>query len=140
MRQFLRRAGLSRRANRVWVIHNNLINPVYQPQKTGLRDIGERTLSTLIKSQSIGDLQRIASLAQRDGFSLRAMIMPARFTERPTELFEPGYMSRLYTVGEQMGGDPANWGRRLESLFARDKREGEAAIAAEEAALEAAQN
>lgn len=131
VRKYLAQAGLSHRDNRVWVIHNNLINPVYQPQKTGLRDIGERTLSTLIKSQSTGDLLRIAALARRDGFSLRALIMPAKFTEKPKELFETGYMSRLFAVGSAMGGDPNSWGRRLESLFEKDKREGEAAIAAE---------
>lgn len=134
VRKYLRDAGLANRNNRVWVIHNNLINPVYQPQKTGLRDIGERTLSTLIKSQSVGDLQRIAALAKRDRFSLRAMIMPARFTEKSTELFDPGYMGRLFALGEKMGTNPKNWGRRLESLFEKDKREGEAAIKAINAA------
>lgn len=136
VRSYLRRAGLAHRDNRVWVIHNNLINPVYQPQKTGLRHIGERTLSTLIKSQSVGDLQRIAALARRDGFSLRAMIMPARFTDKSSELFDPVYMSRLYAVGEAMGRQPNAWGRKLESLFERDRREGEAAIAAINAAQE----
>lgn len=131
VRKYLAQAGLSHRDNRVWVIHNNLINPVYQPQKTGLRDIGGRTLATLIKSQSTGDLLRIAALARRDGFSLRALIMPAKFTEKPKELFETGYMSRLFAVGMAMGRDPNSWGRRLESLFEKDKREGEAAIAAE---------
>lgn len=139
VRKYLAQAELSHRDNRVWVIHNNLINPVYQPQKTGLRDIGERTLSTLVKSQSTGDLLRIAALARRDGFSLRALIMPAKFTDKPKELFETGYMSRLFAVGRTMGENPNSWGRRLESLFEKDKREGEAAIAAEALVLQQAE-
>ena len=140
MKKFLRQAGLAARDNRVWLIHNNKINPVYEAQNTNLRKIGERTLSTLIKNQSKGDLERIAALANRDGFSLRAMIMPARFTEKPTDLFEPGYMSRLYAVGEEMGANPSNWGRRLEALFKKDKEEGDRAMAAEMAALSAAKS
>jgi predicted acylesterase/phospholipase RssA len=133
VRRYLAQAGLSGRNNRVWVIHNNHINPVYQPQKTNLRDIGERTIATLIKSQSVGDLLRIAALARRDGFSLGAMILPAKFTEKPKELFDPAYMTRLFALGEDMGLT-SEWGTRLESLFEQDKREGERAIMAEAAA------
>lgn len=139
VRTFLRRAGLQNRANRVWIIHNAKTTPVYQPQNTNLRKLGERTLETLIKSQGVGGLGRIASTARRDGFSIRAMILPSSFLEKPTELFEPGYMSRLYDVGASLSRDPSNWGTRLDRLFRQDEAEGEAAveamIAQEEAAL-----
>lgn len=130
VRRFLRDAGLSNRQNRVWIIHNAKTNAVYQPQNTNLRKIGERTLETLIKSQGVGGLERIASNATRDGFSVRAMILPSSFLEKPTELFEPGYMTRLFDVGANLGQDPTNWGRRFDQIFRQDKREGEAAVAA----------
>jgi hypothetical protein len=130
VKSFLRRAGLTNRANRIWIVHNAKINAVYQPQNTNLRKLGERTLETLIKSQGVGGLERIASNAGRDGFSIRAMIMPSKFLEKPTELFEPGYMSRLFAVGSEMGADPKNWSTRLDRLFRKDKAEGEAAVEA----------
>lgn len=109
MRKILRTLGISGRDNRIWLIHNNPLFPPYSPQNTGLISMSRRTIDTLIAAQSVGDIQEIAALARRDGFSFRLMLMPEDFDAESTEIFDVAYMRQLYAVGVQSGADLSNW-------------------------------
>ncbi|WP_371224208.1 patatin-like phospholipase family protein [Roseovarius sp. 2305UL8-3] len=103
MKRLLRDVGLANRDNTIWVIQNKSIYPRYEPQNTRLPRLVERTVSLLIKSQTVGDIGQIVALARRDGFSVNTLILPKDFSETPTELFDPVYMAKLYQVGLRDG-------------------------------------
>ncbi len=58
--------------------------------------ITQRSLSTLIKNQSIGDLYRIYSVAKQDGIDFNLASIPADFAVRTDELFDQKYMAALF--------------------------------------------
>lgn len=113
MRKILRSLGISGRDNRIWLIHNNPLFPTYTPQRTGLIQMATRTIDTLIAAQSVGDIQEVGTLAARDGFSFRLMLMPEDFDAESTEIFDMEYMRELYDVGLKYGANLSNWQTEL---------------------------
>ncbi len=109
MRAILRSLGIANRDNRIWLIHNNPLFPPYSPQRTGLIKMATRTIDTLIAAQSVGDIQEVAALADRDGFTFRLMLMPEDFAVESTEIFDMQYMRQLYDVGVASGSDMSRW-------------------------------
>ncbi len=93
---------------RIYVIKNGKLNPEYEAVQANTLAISARSLFTITKSQSIGDINRIFSTAERDGAEFRLAAIPASFNVKPTEIFDPAYMKALYEVGYQMGrmGNP----------------------------------
>jgi hypothetical protein len=63
---------------------------------------------TLTKSQSIGDINRIYAMAQRDGAEFRLASIPPSFNIPSTQIFDPYYMKALFQEGYKLGreGDP----------------------------------
>ena len=54
--------------------------------------IGLRSIDSLIRTQGIGDLYQIYALCERDGNNFNLAYIPAEFTEKPKEGFDPVYM------------------------------------------------
>ncbi len=117
MRSILRRLGLSQRENRIWLIYNDKLLPEYEPQRTGLLSLALRTIDTLVKSQSVGDIKEVGALAERDGLKVRVMLLPNAFKGESKELFDKEYMRALYKIGFDLGKDPANWSSNFQGLF-----------------------
>ncbi|HLZ01928.1 MAG TPA: patatin-like phospholipase family protein [Bradyrhizobium sp.] len=94
------------RANgaRLFVIRNGRIDPQWEPVNDNVVSITQRSLSTLIKNQSIGDLYRIYSVARQDGIDFNLASIPADFTVRTDEPFDQKYMTALFERGYEMGG------------------------------------
>jgi hypothetical protein len=55
---------------RLYVIRNGRIDPRWEPVNNDVLSVTQRSLSTLIKNQGIGDLYRIYSIAKLDGIDL----------------------------------------------------------------------
>ena len=93
---------------RIYVIKNGKLTPEYEAVQANTLAISARSLFTVTKSQSIGDINRIYGTAMRDGAEFRLAYIPASFTAVSTQPFDPVYMKELYGVGFQMGhiGDP----------------------------------
>ncbi len=85
----------------LYIIRNGKINPDYNEMKPAALSLSQRSLETLIKYQGIGDLYRIYSGAQRDGMNYHLTYIPSDFDEKPQELFDPVYMSKLFDLGYQ---------------------------------------
>ncbi len=71
--------------------------------------IAGRSISSLIRTQGIGDLYQIHSLCLRDGNDFNLAYIPADFTEKPSEAFDPVYMKALFEHGFEMGRDGYDW-------------------------------
>jgi predicted patatin/cPLA2 family phospholipase len=87
---------------KVFVIRNSFLDPDYQGVNRNILPIGLRTINSLIRSQGIGDLYQIHALCMRDGNDFNLAYLPADFTEKPTESFDPVYMGKLFDLGYQM--------------------------------------
>jgi len=94
---------------KVYVIRNSFLDPDYQGIRRNVIPIASRTIDSLIRTQGIGDLYQIYALCRRDGNDFNLAYIPSDFTEKPTEAFDPGYMSKLMDRGYQMALDGYPW-------------------------------
>ena len=95
----------------VYVIRNSFLGPVYQGIDRSLLPIGLRSIDSLIRTQGIGDLYQIYALCERDGNNFNLAYIPAEFTEKPKEGFDPVYMGKLYELGYRMGLNGYPWAK-----------------------------
>lgn len=102
----LKRSGMKRT---LYVIRNGKVTPEYSTVKPKLASIVGKSISSLIKTQGIGDLYRMYSNAQRDGIAFRAIWIPESFTRKEPAPFDPGYMRALFDLGYEMGRKGIPW-------------------------------
>ena len=101
-------AGVKRNRT-LYVIRNGKVSPQYSVVKPKLASIVGKSISSLIKTQGIGDLYRMYANAQRDGMAFRAIWIPENFTKVEPEPFDRAYMNSLFQVGYQMGRQGIPW-------------------------------
>jgi len=94
---------------RVYVIRNSFFQPQWQAVKPRLVPIAMRSISSLIRTQGIGDIYRIYIEAQAVGIDYNLAHIPSDFQERPTEEFDPEYMQKLFDLGYRMAKDGYPW-------------------------------
>ncbi len=99
-----------RHVNRsLYIIRNGKVTPEYSVVKPKLGSIVGRSVSSLIKTQGVGDLYRMYTNAKRDGIAFNAIWVPATFTRTEPEPFDPDYMQALFDLGYRMGGTGIPW-------------------------------
>ena len=96
-------------ARRLFIIRNGKISPEWEVVKAGLFSISQRSVFTLIKNQSIGDLYRIYATAQADGTDFNLAAIPPSFNLKWAEPFEQTYMHELYEEGYRSGLQGYRW-------------------------------
>ena len=94
---------------KIYVVRNSFLEPDYHGMKRRVFPIASRTINSLIRTQGIGDLYQIYSLCERDGNDFNLAYIPSDFMERPTELFDPVYMGKLFELGYQMAREGYPW-------------------------------
>ncbi|WP_249734066.1 patatin-like phospholipase family protein [Bradyrhizobium sp. sGM-13] len=92
-----------RTATRLFIIRNGKISAEWEAVEAGIFSISQRSISTLIKNQGIGDLYRIYAKAQIDGTDFNLAAIPSEFSVTREELFELRYMQALYDEGYRAG-------------------------------------
>jgi predicted acylesterase/phospholipase RssA len=103
------KAGRSAAKPRLFVIRNGKIDPEWQSVSENVLSITQRSISTLIKNQGIGDLYRIYSITKRDGIDFNLASIPADFTQTSDEPFDQKYMIELFTRGYDLGSHNYSW-------------------------------
>jgi len=93
----------------VYVIRNSFLEPDYQGINRSMLPIASRSIDSLIRTQGIGDLYQIYALCKRDGNDFNLAYIPAEFTEKPMEGFDPVYMGKLYELGYRMASKGYPW-------------------------------
>ena len=94
---------------RTYIIRNGHVAPEYKVVKARTLSIAGRAVSSLIKSQGVGDLYQLYVFCKRNGIDYNLAYIPADFHDTSTQAFEPDYMSRLYELGYQMAGGGYPW-------------------------------
>jgi len=102
----MRQVGLKGKS-RIYVIRNSFIKPDWKTVKPKIVPILGNTISTLIRTQGLGDLYRIYLGAQRDGMDYNLAFIPSN--EKPKEVFDPEYMGKLFDLGYQMTKNGYLW-------------------------------
>jgi predicted patatin/cPLA2 family phospholipase len=108
MRWGMRQIGFKGKS-RIYVIRNSFIKPDWKTVKPKIVSILGNTISTLIRTQGLGDLYRIYLGAQRDGMDYNLAFIPSNFNEKPKEVFDPEYMGKLFDLGYQMTKNGYPW-------------------------------
>lgn len=98
-----------RRIRRLYIIRNQSVHPKWENVKPQLKFIAIRSIDSLIKSQSIGDLYRLYTYAKRDNFEYNLAYVPKNFHEKPNGMFDPVYMHQLFNRGYQLGQTGYPW-------------------------------
>jgi predicted patatin/cPLA2 family phospholipase len=107
-KQVLRRLRVPGRPD-LYVIRNASLQPDYEATKQKIIPIAGRSISTLLRTQGVGDLYRIYSNAQRDGLRFHLTYIPDEFDLKSKEAFDTTYMRALYNVGYQAGKSGNAW-------------------------------
>lgn len=96
---------------RVYVVRNGKLAPVYEAVQANTLAISARSLFTVTKNQSIGDINQIYAMTERDGAEFRLASIPASFTAQSAQPFDPAYMKALFEVGYKLGRQGNAWAR-----------------------------
>jgi hypothetical protein len=112
---------MKRQARRLFVIRNGKISPEWEAVEPGIFSISRRSVFTLIKNQSIGDLYRIYATTQVDGTDFNLAAIPSEFSARWAEPFEQKYMQALYDEGYRLGLRGYAWMKAPPGLARRPK-------------------
>ena len=97
------------RKRALYVIMNGTFAPQAEKTETKTLAIATRSISTLIKNQSIGDAYKMYAQSQRDGVSFNIASIPADFTVKAKSEFDQGYMRKLYDLGYRLGQGTGVW-------------------------------
>jgi hypothetical protein len=95
----------------LYLIRNSPLAPKWVAVDRRLGPIVSRTISSLIRTQGIGDLAQIYITAEGAGMGFNLAWVPADFTLEPQELFDPEYMGILFERGFNAGRDGTAWRR-----------------------------
>ena len=71
--------------------------------------IAGRSISSMIRSQGIGDFYRIYLSSLRDDIDYFWTSIPDDFDEKPKEMFDPEYMLKLVEIGIQRAKSGTAW-------------------------------
>lgn len=110
-------AALDRRlgrtgSRRIFVIRNSRVRPVWEAVDPGLAKIAEASISSLIKYQGIGDINRIYLQARNNGADFNLAYIPDSFTGREKAPFDLDYMRALYDFGYTLGRGGYKWSKK----------------------------
>lgn len=96
---------------RLYIIRNGKITPEWEPTKETTLALSARSISTLIKSQSLGDLTRMYVHSQRDGIDYNLIAIPEEFKAERDRPFDHQYMLKLYATGKAIAERPIPWAK-----------------------------
>ena len=94
---------------RMWVIRNSKLGPEPDQVAQNAMAIVGRSLSTMIKSQSLSNIGDIRRLSARDGFDFRVTAVPPGLSLPDAAPFDPAYMGILFRAGLATGQSPRAW-------------------------------
>ena len=81
----------------------------YQPTRPSVVSIAERSLTTLIKHQSVGNIADMEAQARRDGFDFNVTAVPPNLALPPYKPFDAAYMNTLFRAGLATGRSGRGW-------------------------------
>jgi predicted acylesterase/phospholipase RssA len=93
----------------IYVLRNSVLRPRWSEVEPKLRPVATASITTLIRTQGMGDLYRIYLGAKRDQIPFRLAYIPRDFDLEPKEAFDPQYMRALFDLGYGLSRNGYNW-------------------------------
>ena len=94
---------------RAFIVRNGRVAPEYKAVKARTLSIAGRAVSSLIKSQGVGDLYELYVFSKKNGIDYNLAYIPGDFPDTSTQAFDPLYMGRLYDLGYSMAQAGYPW-------------------------------
>ncbi len=94
---------------RLYVLVNSHTNPEWQSVKSSTMAIAGRSILTLIKQQTLGDLLKLYDFAKVNKIDFNLATIPPDFKEKGEEPFDRVYMTKLFALGERYGREGYQW-------------------------------
>jgi len=94
---------------RAYIIRNSKVAPEFAATKAKLFPIAARSISTLIKTQGVGDLYQIYLTAKRDRVDYNLAYIPSDFALQSKSAFDKAYMNALFKLGYAFGRAGVKW-------------------------------
>jgi hypothetical protein len=104
---------------RAYIIRNGHVSPEYKPVKARTLSIAGRAVSSLIKSQGVGDLYELYVFAKKNNIDYNLAYIPGDFLDTSTQSFDPVYMSKLYDLGYRLAAAGYPWKKTPPRLVAQ---------------------
>jgi hypothetical protein len=93
----------------LFLIRNARLAEPWQIVPPRLGPVVTRTISTLIRSQGIGDLARVYIAAAEHGLKFHLAYVPTTFVGEATEIFDANYMRQLFDLGYELARKGYPW-------------------------------
>ncbi len=101
---------------KIYIIRNSRLEPLWKTVNNRVIPITGRTISSMIRTQGIGDLFRIYLAAERDGLDFHLASIPMDFQATKTEQFDPVYMGKLFDLGYRLAESGYPWDKNMPQL------------------------
>jgi hypothetical protein len=101
--------GAQPRQRVAYIIRNARLDPDWASVERRTLTISARAISSLTRTQGIGDLYRIFATTQKDGIDFNLAYIPPTFNVPHKEEFDTNYMQQLYSTGRQMALAGYQW-------------------------------
>jgi hypothetical protein len=96
----------------LFLIRNARLDQPWEIVPPRLGPVVTRTISTLIRSQGIGDLARVYIAAEEHGLKFHLAYVPKTFEGEATEIFDTKYMRELFDLGYELAREGYPWTER----------------------------
>jgi hypothetical protein len=113
-----RKLGI-RPIRRAYIIRNGHVAPEYKPVKAKTLSIASRAMSSLIKSQGVGNLYELYVFSKRNGIDYNLAYIPASFRAVSAGAFDPVYMTKLYDLGFSLAQHGYPWQKTPPRMMGR---------------------
>ncbi len=102
---------------RLYVIRNGKLDPEWEATAETALAVGARSMSTVLKNQTIGDLIRMHAKARAEGIEYSLAYIPATFKAPRSGPFDLAYMQALYAAGLRLGREGYQWAKAPPGLI-----------------------
>ncbi len=99
------------RDRRAYIIRNSRLDCSWADVQRRTLKIAMRAVDSLIQTQGIGDLYRMYLTSKRDNVDFNLAFIPAEFSLKPKEGFDPVYMGQLFDLAYRAAGSGYPWSK-----------------------------
>lgn len=97
---------------RIYILVNSHLNPEWKATEATAINIASRSIATLIKHQTIGDVRKLYDFSKANKIEFNLATIPKDFKETSKEAFDKNYMTKLFRYGEQLGTQGFPWSKK----------------------------
>jgi predicted acylesterase/phospholipase RssA len=102
-------ANAAPRDRKLYILRNARLDAEWASVERRTMNIATRAISSLTRTQGVGDLYRIYAITQRDKVDFNLAYIPPTFNAPHNEEFDTGYMRALYDVGFKAAKSGYRW-------------------------------